>query len=160
MCSSDLNNGPFEYIPQTFTSQIVSSLKYRYGYVQDKTMEKVVSPSDFKSCKGIAGTVILASTGSIFHRGKMPIYSDRYTVFFDYTSRKPIVHNHYGASFLSDEQLRLLAKNLTPQQKECVPHEASPENRCHHVRHTPATVDYSPVSADNSAAILIQDTFP
>ena len=116
----DENNGPFEYIPQTFTSQIVSSLKYRYGYVQDKTMEKVVSPSDFKSCKGIAGTVILASTGSIFHRGKMPIYSDRYTVFFDYTSRKPIVHNHYGASFLSDEQLRLLAKNLTPQQKECV----------------------------------------
>ena len=101
-------------------SEIISSLKYTHGYVQDKTMEKHISPSHFKCCTGIAGTVILAATGGIFHRGKVPVSSDRYTVFFDYTSRKPIVHNHYGASFLNDKQLQLLAKNLTPQQKECV----------------------------------------
>lgn len=116
----DENNGPFEYIPQVFSSKIISGLKYSHGYVQDKAMEKVISPSYFKYCKGIAGTVILASTGSIFHRGKTPISSDRYTVFFDYTSRKPIVHNHYGASFLSDEELKVLTSNLTPKQKECV----------------------------------------
>ena len=116
----DDSNGPFEYIPQPFTSKLISALKYNHGYVQDKTMKKVISPSFFKSCTGIAGTVILAATGSIFHRGKVPISSDRYSVFFDYTSRKPIVHNHYGASFLSDEDLQLLAKNLTPQQRECV----------------------------------------
>lgn len=116
----DYNDGPFEYIPQSLTSKVVSSLKYTHGYVQDKTMEKVISPSHFKSCTGIVGTVILAATGSIFHRGKIPISSDRYTIFFDYTSRKPIVHNHYGASFLSHEDLQLLAKNLSPQQRQCI----------------------------------------
>lgn len=116
----DEKNGPFEYIPQVFSSKITSALKYSHGYIQDKTMEKVISPSYFKYCKGVAGTVILASTGGIFHRGKMPISSDRYTLFFDYTSRKPIVHNHYGASFLSDEELEMLTKNLTPKQRECV----------------------------------------
>jgi len=116
----DENSGPFEYIPHSFTSKLISSLKYNHGYVQDKTMEKEISPSHFKFCTGVAGTVILASTGGIFHRGKIPISSDRYTVFFDYTSRKPIVHNHYGASFLSKEDLQLLAKNLTPQQRECI----------------------------------------
>jgi len=114
------NNGPFEYIPKFFTPKLVSSLKYNHGYVQDKTMEKLISPSEFKSCTGMAGTVILAATGGIFHRGKVPISSDRYTVFFDYTSRKPIVHNHYGASFLSNEDLQLLSKNLSPEQRQCV----------------------------------------
>ncbi|AFY53329.1 Phytanoyl-CoA dioxygenase (PhyH) [Rivularia sp. PCC 7116] len=119
---NDVNekNGPFEYIPQSFTDKIISSLRYKYGYVQDRTMEKVISPLHFKSCLGVAGTVVFASTGSIFHRGKIPISSDRYTLFFDYTSRNPIVHNHYGASFLSHEHIESLAKNLTPQQKECV----------------------------------------
>lgn len=116
----DDNNGPFEYIPQSFTSKLVSSLKYNHGYIQDKTMEKVISPSHFESCTGIAGTVILAATGGIFHRGKIPISSDRYAVFFDYTSRKPIMHNHYGASFLSNEELQSLGKYLSPQQRECV----------------------------------------
>ncbi|MBV6621764.1 MAG: 2OG-Fe(II) oxygenase [Rivularia sp. (in: Bacteria)] len=116
----DKENGPFEYIPQSLTDKIVSSLRYNHGYVQDKTMEKVISPLNFKSCLGVAGTVIFASTGSIFHRGKIPIYSDRYTLFFDYTSRNPIVHNHYGASFLCKEHIELLAKNLTPQQRECL----------------------------------------
>ncbi|MEA5596643.1 2OG-Fe(II) oxygenase [Rivularia sp. UHCC 0363] len=116
----DDNSGPFEYIPKSFTSELVSSLKYKHGYVQDQTMEKVISPSKFKTCTGIAGTVILADTGGIFHRGKIPVSSDRYAVFFDYTSRKPIVHNHYRASFLSNEDLQLLSKNLSPQQRECV----------------------------------------
>ncbi|MEO1428808.1 MAG: 2OG-Fe(II) oxygenase [Cyanobacteria bacterium J06633_8] len=116
----DKQNGPFEYIPQSFSKQIVSSLRYKHGYVQDKTMEKVISPLHFKSCLGTSGTVIFASTGNIFHRGKIPISSDRYTVFFDYTSRNPIVHNHYRASFLTNEHIEFLAQNLTPQQKECV----------------------------------------
>ncbi|NER24865.1 MAG: 2OG-Fe(II) oxygenase [Symploca sp. SIO1C2] len=112
--------GPFEYIPQCFTSQLTSSLKYTYGYVQDETVKKVISPSHFKSCTGIAGTVFLAATGSIFHRGKVPLLSDRYTIFFDYTSRKPIIHHDYNASFLSEQDLQFLAKNLSPQQREYV----------------------------------------
>ena len=116
----DNNNGPFEYIPQSFTSELISSLKYNHGYIQDKIMEKVISPSNFKTCTGIAGTVIFAATGGIFHRGKIPISSDRYAIFFDYTSRKPIVHNHYGASFLTNEDLQQLSKHLSPQQKDCV----------------------------------------
>ena len=119
---NDVNdfNGPFEYIPLNFTSNLVKYLRYNHGYVQDKIMEKIISPSNFKTCTGTAGTVFLAATGSIFHRGKIPTYSDRYTIFFDYTSRKPIVHHHYRPSFLSHQDLQFLGKNLSPQQRACL----------------------------------------
>lgn len=116
----DENNGPFEYIPLNFTSTLVNSLRYNHGYIQDKTMEKIISPSNFKTCTGTAGTVFLAATGGIFHRGKIPTSSDRYTIFYDYTSRKPIVHHHYRASFLGNEDLQQLSKYFSSQQKECV----------------------------------------
>ncbi len=83
------NNGPFQYIPQPITTKVARKLKYKCGYIQDKNMQKVLSASDYRSCTGISGTVVFAATGSIFHRGKKPVTSDRFALFFDYTSRLP-----------------------------------------------------------------------
>lgn len=113
------SQGPFQYIPQSLTAQVAHSLKYTYGYIQDRTMQKVISPTNYKSCIGNAGTVVFAATGSIFHRGKPPETSDRYTIFFDYTSRRK--QDLYYINFtLPDKDLISLSQNLSEQQKQCL----------------------------------------
>ena len=113
------SQGPFQYIPQSLTAKVAQSLKYTYGYIQDSTMQKVISPTNYKSCIGNAGTVVFAATGSILHRGKPPETSDRYTIFFDYTSRRK--QDLYYINFtLPDKDLFLLSQNLSEQQKQCL----------------------------------------
>jgi hypothetical protein len=118
---NDVNDdgGPFQYIPQSLTSIAVRSLKYRSGYKTDETMQQALSPSNWKSCTGLSGTVIFAATGSIFHRGKTPLANDRFAVFFDYTSRKA-KHSLYSTLSLPQENLLSLVKNLSEPQKNCV----------------------------------------
>lgn len=113
------DSGPFQYIPISFTSSVARSLKYHRGYIQDKTMQTVISPSDYKSCLGSAGTVIFAATSSIFHRGKLPVDSDRLSIFFDYTSRLQ-KQSSYSNLSLPYEDLLLLTKGISAQQKECL----------------------------------------
>ena len=111
--------GPFQYIPKSLTPITSSSLEYDYSYIDDKTMEKVVPPSKWKSCLGSAGTVVIADTASIFHRGKKPLVSDRLAIFFDYTSRRP-KHPHYCKSFFSIDELNILTRNIAQRQNDCI----------------------------------------
>ena len=113
------NGGPFQYIPKPLTSKIADSLKYTSGYIPDKIMQGVISSEIYKSCTGIAGTVIIADTSSIFHRGKPPLTSDRFAIFFDYTSRRYKQALH-GTSTLSYKDLLLLSQNLSETQKKCI----------------------------------------
>ncbi|BAZ12751.1 hypothetical protein NIES4071_45840 [Calothrix sp. NIES-4071] len=107
--------GPFQYIPMAVTQKLVQTLKYKQGYIQDSVMQHTASLSDCKSCLGVVGTVIFAATGSIFHRGKIPVASDRLALFFDYTSRLPKYpfFNHYS---LPQEYLLSLSKKITKHQ--------------------------------------------
>ena len=113
------DSGPFQYISRGLTSSISRLLKYKYGYIKDKTMEKVVPRSEWKSCPGAAGTIIFADTANIFHRGKVPVSSDRLSIFFDYTSRIP-KHPFYCKSSFSLNELMILAKMLDKRQKKCI----------------------------------------
>ncbi|QIR35385.1 2OG-Fe(II) oxygenase [Tolypothrix sp. PCC 7910] len=115
----DMNEdtGPFQYLPIPITESVAHLLKYHHGYIQDRTMQQVISPFHYKSCIGPAGTVVFAATGSIFHRGKLPVKSDRFAIFFDYTSRKQKL-SFYSTSSLPKEDIALLAKNLSEKQKE------------------------------------------
>src|SRR5919202_669806 len=88
------DDDPFQYIPKSLTSTILRSLKYNYGTIKDNVMEQIIPPSQCKSCTGAAGTVLLIDPAKIFHRGKVPVVSDRLSIFFDYTSRKP-KHPYY-----------------------------------------------------------------
>lgn len=118
---NDVNDdgGPFQYIPQSLTSTVARSLKYRSGYIRDETMQQALSPSNWKSCTGLAGTVIIAATSNIFHRGKIPVADDRFAVFFDYTSRQP-KQPLYSTLSLNQENLLSLVNNLSSSQKNCV----------------------------------------
>jgi hypothetical protein len=118
---NDVNddNGPFQYLPRDLTSQVAHSLKYKYGYLKDETMQQVISSSNYKSCTGVSGTVVIAGTGSVFHRGKLPLASDRFAVFFDYTSRQP-KFPFYCKSSLPMEDLHSLSAMLSESQKQCV----------------------------------------
>ncbi len=127
---NDINNdgGPFQYIPQDLTAKLVNSLNYTHGYIQEKVMQKVVSPSYWKSCTGSSGTVVFAATASVFHRGKIPINNDRFAIFFDYTSRQP-KYPFYCKSSLAQEDLLLLAPQLHEYQRQCIFWRHNFENR-------------------------------
>ncbi len=112
-------DGPFQYISKPLTAKVCDTLKYSYGYLKDETVQSVVPVSDWQSCLGNKGTVIFADTSTILHRGKIPVQSQRYALFFDYTSRQP-KHEFYCKSSLHMDDLRKLEKHLSPRQKECV----------------------------------------
>ncbi|MDJ0702668.1 MAG: hypothetical protein QNJ46_05250 [Leptolyngbyaceae cyanobacterium MO_188.B28] len=116
--------GAFQYIPRSLTAKAFKSLKYDYGnktdkYINDKTMEDVIPKSQWKSCVGASGTVVFADTASIFHRGKVPVSSERFSLFFDYTSRRPKRPNYCNTRF-SVNELTTLSQKLSKRQKECI----------------------------------------
>jgi hypothetical protein len=118
---NDVNEkgGPFQYIPKDLSKLSSQVLQYKHSTLRDEVMESVVPTRYWKSCLGPAGTVIVADTGSIFHRGSVPIMSERFSTIFSYTSRYP-KNPHYCKSFFTRNQLLTLAKTLSPHQKECI----------------------------------------
>jgi Phytanoyl-CoA dioxygenase (PhyH) len=113
------DNGPFQYIPKDITSKVAQELNYKSGYVQAQRMQEIIPPTNYKSCLGSAGTVVFAATSSIFHRGKLPISSERFAIFFDYTSRFPKYPVH-SQSLFSPDDLLLLSENLSEYQRQCL----------------------------------------
>ncbi len=113
------DGGPFQYIPHSFTSTVARSLRYNYEYIQNQTMQQVISPLTWKSCIGPSGTVIIADTANIFHRGTVPTASDRFTIFFDYSCRSP-KHPFYYQPSLTNEDLAIIATKLSENQRQCV----------------------------------------
>ncbi|QLE57230.1 2OG-Fe(II) oxygenase [Nostoc sp. TCL26-01] len=118
---NDVNedSGPFQYIPKLFTSSIAESLRYDDNYITDEIMQQVISSANWKSCTGIAGTVVFADTANIFHKGKLPVSSERFSIFFDYTSRTP-KHPFYCKSSLAEKDLFTISKNLSENQKQYI----------------------------------------
>ena len=113
-----LDGGPFEYIPKDLTTLSAQALKYNSGFVSDKVMQTVVSPSDWKPCTGCYGTVILTDTCNVFHRAKAPVVSDRFSITFSYTSIRPI--KNYGKVALSKQQLLAITSRLSKRQTKCI----------------------------------------
>jgi hypothetical protein len=115
----DEYTGPFQYIPNYLTSEVVKNLNYKSGYICDQRMQEIISPEKYQSCTGTTGTVIFAATGSIFHRGKPPIKSDRFAIFFDYTSRRR-QQLFYTTSAITHEYLLKEFNHLSAQQQEYI----------------------------------------
>lgn len=115
----DEEGGPFEYIPVDLSVELSRRLHYKYDYIRNQRMQTFISPSNYKTCTGVAGTVIIADTGKIFHRGRIPLQRDRFAVFYDYTSRYP-QYPFYCKSSLPEADLLKLAMNMSSFQKECV----------------------------------------
>ncbi len=112
-------SGPFQYIPKSLTPQISSKLKCNYGRVSDQTMESLIPDSDWNSCLGKSGTVIFFDAANIFHRGKIPTASDRFSIFFDYTSRQP-KHPYFCKSCCGIDELIQLSQPLNSKAKSSI----------------------------------------
>jgi hypothetical protein len=110
-------SGPFEYIPLSLTQSVAKKLNYTHGYISSQKMQWALSNSYYQSCTGKAGTVVIAATGSVFHRGKIPVASDRFALFFDYTSRFPKLSflNSYS---MTQENLLLLSSKVSESQRQ------------------------------------------
>jgi hypothetical protein len=115
----DERGGPLQYIHSDWTSVIAQSIHYDYGRVTDSMMEQVIPASQWISCVGKAGTVILFDPARMFHRGKLPVSSDRFTLFFDYTSRYP-ERPYYCKSCFSVQEMATVLHHTSERQKQCV----------------------------------------
>ncbi len=111
----DENNGPFQYLTDPDTQAIRSSLHYHSGYRSAQKIETIVPPRRWQTCTGPAGTVLLVDTARLMHRGKPPTGGDRYTLFYDYTSRIPS-QPYYCKSSLTPTDLLTMTQNLSPTQ--------------------------------------------
>lgn len=118
---NDVNqdNGAFQYIPKHQSKYACQQLKYNHEYLHEDKIGKVISPSEWISCEGKAGTVLLVDTANVFHRGQIPKTSDRLALFFDYTSSHPLRPYYCKSSFPVAELLKL-SHRLTLRQKSCV----------------------------------------
>jgi hypothetical protein len=115
----DQNNGAFQYIPKEFTSYLIRKLRYNHEYLPSEKVERFLSSSEWISCQGKTGTVIFVDTANIFHRGLVPQTSDRWSIFFDYTSAHPL-RPYYCKHSMPLKDLLLFASGLSAQQKEYV----------------------------------------
>jgi Phytanoyl-CoA dioxygenase (PhyH) len=88
--------GPFEYIPASLTSFTrlnsyrVDYLLQQSGYlgINDEQLEKIISKSDWKSCPGPAGTVVIVDPRTALHHGTLRTEA-RLALFFVYTANPP-----------------------------------------------------------------------
>ena len=110
--------GPFEYIPRRSTPPL-DALKYTSGRILDHDMESAVPSSQWKSCVGSSGTVVVVDTCSVFHRGKLPTANDRFTMFFCYNSRRPKQPQYCGPLFSKDVLLSR-ATGLSRRQRDAM----------------------------------------
>lgn len=116
---SDDSGGPLQFIPKSMSEKMAKNLGYQYGYLKDSLVERIISSDNWKSCLGPEQTVILIDTAQLFHRGKAPLATDRFAIFFDYTSRYP-KRPYYCKSSLSRARMSRLAEQLSDQQKKAL----------------------------------------
>ena len=115
----NLDRGPFEYLPKAMSDEARARLDYQCGYIKPGVLEQWVENKQWKSCLGTAGTVAIVDTGRLIHRGRAPESSDRYCLFFDYTSNVPR-RPYYCKSSLPLAELSQWAELWNEQQQQAV----------------------------------------
>ncbi|MFK8184890.1 MAG: hypothetical protein AB8B99_16080 [Phormidesmis sp.] len=119
---NDITNdtyGPLQYISKQMTKLVVNKTGHQYGYINDALMRKHLSGMEWKSCLGPSGTMIFMDTATLLHRGKVPSATDRFAVFFDYTSQYP-KRPYYCKSSLPNSTLKAMAEKVSNAQKNCL----------------------------------------
>lgn len=92
-------------------------MTYRLG--DDDDMRRLVPESEWTTVDGRAGTVVIADTAALFHKGSRPRQRDRVALFYDYTSRRPL-HPYYCKSALPRQHLEALTTGMDDRARESV----------------------------------------
>ena len=114
----DAGSGPFEFIPRPVTPKF-SSRDYVKGRITDDVMESAVPRDKWVTCTGKAGTVVLADTCRMFHRGKPSLTDIRQALFFAYTTRRPL-NPEYSASMFNVLAFAAHQTDLTARQRAAI----------------------------------------
>lgn len=86
----DLQTGPFQCIPAPYTPPEWRIPLVETSRVTDADMERLVPRNHWVACAGVRGTVVLADTCRLYHRGIVPEQRDRRAAFFCYNSTEPL----------------------------------------------------------------------
>ena len=115
----DTDGGPYEYISRHLTLEGIENLKYyNLGFVSDEEMDEAIPRSDWQTCLGQAGTVVITDTSNVFHRAKPAIKDDRFAITLCYTSMQPYVI--WKGSSISQEHWQAIDSRITQRQKACL----------------------------------------
>ena len=118
--------GPYEYISRTITPKAIKKLNYyNLGYVSDEEMARAVPKSNWHSCLGNKGTVVISDTSSVFHRAQPPTQNERFSVTFCYTSTTPQII--WSSRKMTPQQWEFINKNINLRQKNCLPKKGYPQ---------------------------------
>jgi hypothetical protein len=111
--------GPFQYIPRKITTEAVKKLNYyNFGYLSDPEMAVAVPSSNWDTCLGKVGSVVISDTSSIFHRAQPPTQNERFSISFCYTSTNPYVT--WKSRKMSSEQWEYIDCHTNQRQKDCL----------------------------------------
>lgn len=117
-------HGPFECISKTQFNSTYRYFSPTYLYHQrpkfrDENMAKIVSPEQWTSCIGQAGSVIMADTSQVLHHGAVP-RQERIALFFAYATHAPKNLDFCKEYFPVEHLLPSLKPNLSPRQWDCL----------------------------------------
>jgi hypothetical protein len=112
-------DGSFQYLPMAQSMELRRFLGRTYRLGADEEMRRLVPQSEWRVAGGAAGTVVISDTGILMHKGRRPRLRDRATLFYDYTSRRP-VHPFYCKSALPRPYLEQLTDGLGARARASV----------------------------------------
>jgi hypothetical protein len=112
-------DGAFEYIPRRESTELGRALGPMFKLGGDERMGTLVPKEYWRIVGGPAGTVVIADTAQLFHRGRQPADQDRLALFYDYTSRRPL-HPYYCKSALPEPMLRELTAGMEQRVLDAV----------------------------------------
>lgn len=115
----DEGDGAFQYIPLDHSLELRRQLGMTYRLGDDADMRRLVPDSEWRTADGPAGTVLIADTATLFHKGSRPRTRDRVALFYDYTSRRP-VHPYYCKSALPRLHLEQLTEGMGSRTRDAV----------------------------------------
>lgn len=111
--------GPYDYISRHITSEAIRKLNYyNLGYVSDREMMAVVPKSNWTSCLGKVGSMVISDTSSVFHRAQPPTERERFSITFCYTSAMPQVL--WRGKKITQQQWELIDSSTNQRQKSCL----------------------------------------
>ena len=111
--------GPFEFFPREVSRALKAGLHYRSGYVEDTRIALVAPMQLWEQCTGDTGEAVIFDGAGVFHRGKIPLAQDRYSITFAYCSRRPLELRR--SACLPVPRRRAFLATLSTRQRQAIP---------------------------------------
>ena len=113
-----IDGGPYEYIDLNLTPKILRETQYSSGFIADQEIAEIIPQSDWRTCIGKYGTIIITDTCNVFHRAKPAVKTERFSLTFCYTSIKPKTIRKTWK--FPPDHWHLINSQITDRQRSCL----------------------------------------